>query len=53
MSFSHATDRDDLTERTAKSLMLPLLTTTPVRLIGISVSGLERREAGQMTLDAF
>ncbi|NLO77180.1 MAG: DNA polymerase IV [Methanomicrobiales archaeon] len=53
MSFSHATDRDDLIERTAKSLMLPLLTTTPVRLIGISVSGLERREAGQMTLDAF
>ncbi|MDE4908612.1 DNA polymerase IV [Methanogenium marinum] len=52
-SFSHATDRDDQIEQTAQSLILPFLTTTPVRLIGISVSGLERTGDGQMTLDAF
>lgn len=52
-SFGHATDREDLILRTAQSLMLPFLTTTPVRLIGVSVSGLERRAAGQMTLDLF
>ncbi len=53
MSFSHATDRDDLIEQTAQSLLIPFLVTTPVRLIGVSVSGLERKETGQMTLDAF
>ncbi len=52
-SFTHATDRDDLIEQTAQSLILPFLTTTPVRLIGVSVSGLERTGAWQMTLDAF
>jgi DNA polymerase IV (DinB-like DNA polymerase) len=53
MSFGHATDRDDLIEQTAQSLIRPFLTSTPVRLIGVSVSGLERREAGQTTLGEF
>ena len=52
-SFSHATDREDQIEQTAQSLILPFLTTTPVRLIGVSVSGLERTGAEQMTLDVF
>ena len=55
-SFIHATDREDQIEQTAQSLILPFLTTnttTPVRLIGISVSGLERTGDGQMTLDTF
>ena len=52
-SFYHATDREDFILRTAQALILPFLTTTPVRLIGVTVSGLERTGAGQMTLDAF
>ncbi len=52
-SFSHATDREDQIEQTAQTLIIPFLTTTPVRLIGVSVSGLERTGPGQMTLDTF
>lgn len=52
-SFPHATDRKDLILRTAGSLIRPFITGKPIRLIGISVSGLECTDAGQMTLDAF
>ncbi|WAI00276.1 DNA polymerase IV [Methanogenium organophilum] len=52
-SFAHATNCEDAILHTAESLLLPFLTKTPVRLIGVSVSGLERTCSGQMTLDMF
>lgn len=52
-SFAHATDCEGAILHTAESLLLPFLSGTAVRLIGISVSGLERTASGQMTLDAF
>ena len=52
-SFAHPTDREDHIRETALTLVRPHLTGTPVRLVGVSVSGLERTDPGQTTLDAF
>ena len=52
-SFPQATDDEEHITRTAASLLLAQLNETPVRLIGITISGLKRTDAHQMTLDTF
>ena len=52
-SYAHPTDREDHIREAALALIRPHLTGTPVRLVGVSVSGLERTDPDQTTLDAF